>query len=87
MTPTKERSIEHGYKPVLLREEIKLSLQQLRRELANRDLNQERRLISAAVELVISRPDLHEDWLRLVPDVVRRDLESQHHAEKQARAA
>jgi hypothetical protein len=87
MTPTKEKTIEHGYKPVLLREEIKLSLQQLRRELTNRDLNQERRLISAAVELIISRPDLHEDWLRLIPDVVRRDLESQRQAEMQVRAA
>ncbi len=65
---------------MLLREETKVSLQQFRRELSNRDLNQERRLITAAVELVLDRPDLHESWLRRIHDVVKRDLDSQQMA-------
>lgn len=77
---TTEKTHEPGYRPVLLREETKLSLQQFRRALANRDLNQERRLITAAVELCMAKTELHSEWLDLVPSVVNRDIESQRAA-------
>ena len=45
-----ERDWEPGYKAVLIREETKQRLQQLRKALPDRDLNQERRLATAAVD-------------------------------------
>ncbi len=66
---------EPGYKAVLVREETKLELQAFRRALNDRDLNQERRLVTAAIEIVMARPELREALLKQVRDVVRRDLD------------
>ena len=54
---TKEQ--EPGYRAVLVREETKKALQAFRAALPGRDLAQERRLATAAVQLVLQRPDLH----------------------------
>ena len=74
-TPTKAYTYEPGYKAVLVREETKLELQAFRRALDDRDLNQERRLVTAAIEVVMARPELREALLKQVRDVVRRDLD------------
>jgi len=65
---------EIGYRAVLLREETKERLREFRCGLPERDLNQERRLVTAAIELVISTPSLHKAWLDGVVEVVRKDL-------------
>lgn len=65
---------EPGYRAVLVREETKAQLQELRHTMPDRDINQERRLVSAAIEIMIERKDLHADWLQRVGDVVRRDI-------------
>lgn len=62
-------SQEKGYRAVLLWEQTKTALQDVRRELANREMFQERRLVTAAVELVLERPDLRKEWLARVPDI------------------
>ena len=38
-------------------------------------LPQERRLVTAALELVLDSPELHKQWLSRVNDVVRRDID------------
>ena len=72
---TKAYTHEPGYKAVLVREETKFELQAFRRALNDRDLNQERRLVTAAIEIVMARPELREALLKQVQDVVRRDLD------------
>ena len=70
---------EPGYRAVLVREETKKALQQFRAGLPGRDLAQERRLATAAVQLVLQRPDLHAQWLEQVREVVRIDLQTTPH--------
>lgn len=65
---------ERDYKPVLVRIETKQRLRTFRRALAERDLNQERRLVTAAVETMLEHPELRAEWLARVHDVVRADL-------------
>lgn len=70
------REQEPGYRAVLVREETKKALQAFRAALPGRDLAQERRLATAAVQLVLQRPDLHAEWLEQVREVVRIDLQT-----------
>jgi hypothetical protein len=65
---------EPGYAPVLIREETKQALAALRRRLADRDLNQERRLVTACVAYVLREQTRTAEMLALVNDVVRLDL-------------
>ncbi len=65
---------EPGYKPVLIREETKQKLQAFRRTVENRDLAQERRLATAALEYCLERPDVMKEVLRLVNQVVLKDI-------------
>jgi len=67
---------EPGYKAVLIREETKQRLQQFRRSLPDRDLNQERRLATAAIEYCLSDPAARVGFLALVKDIVLLDLET-----------
>ena len=46
-------NFEEGYKPVLVREETKEKLRALRMSMSDRDVNLERRLATAAIEIVI----------------------------------
>jgi hypothetical protein len=73
MNPTSHH--ERGYRAVLLQESVKERLQAFRRGLPERDLAQERRLVTAGIELLLSRTELHDEWLRRVSDVVMRDLQ------------
>ena len=67
---------EPGYRAVLVREETKTALQGFRSTLEDRDLNQERRLVTAAIEILLDSPEMHHKWLRRVDDVVRRDIDN-----------
>lgn len=71
------RTYAKDYRSALLRRETKDRLHEFRQGLDNTDLNQERRLITAAVELCMSRADLRADWFRQVADVVQRDIRTQ----------
>jgi hypothetical protein len=74
--PMSERDWEPGYKAVLIREETKQRLQQLRKALPERDLNQERRLATAAIEYCLTDAVARAGFLALVKDIVRLDLET-----------
>lgn len=65
--------LEKGYRPVLLWERTKETLQAIRRGLDDRELFQERRLVTAALELVMERPELRKDWLDKVPEINYRE--------------
>lgn len=71
-------TFELGYKAVLVREETKEGLRQLRASLPERDLYQERRLATAALELAIEDAAKDEQALnRLLMrsrEIVVRDL-------------
>lgn len=71
---------EPGYKAVLLQESTKNRLQAFRRGLSDRDLNQERRLATAAVEMMLDMAEkdsaVRDAWLAQVKIVVRKDLDA-----------
>ncbi len=71
-----ERDWEPGYKSVLIREETKRRLQELRKALPERDLNQERRLATAAIEYCLTDAVARAGFLALVKDIVRLDLDT-----------
>ncbi|WP_126448135.1 hypothetical protein [Sulfuricystis multivorans] len=75
---------EYGYKAVLVREETKKALRDLRSTLPDRDLFQERRLATAALELVIEDAGKSKEALyRLLArtrEVVVRDIHSKTEA-------
>jgi len=79
MTTQNSGNYEHGYRAVLVREDTKKSLREFRASLAERDLFQERRIATAALEMVIedaSRDDQARKRLfAKVKDVVRRDID------------
>ena len=68
---------EEGYKAVLIREEAKERLRDLRLSLSDRDLNLERRLATAAIEMVIddamADPGVKARLEKAVRGVVARD--------------
>ncbi len=75
---------EHGYKAVLVREETKDALRNLRSSLPDRDLFQERRLATAALELIIEDAGKDSEALnRLLArtrEIVVRDVSSRTEA-------
>ncbi|BBN90784.1 hypothetical protein [Azospira sp. I09] len=79
MTTQTSGNYEHGYRAVLVREDTKKSLRKFRADLTERDLFQERRIATAALEIAIedaSRDDqARERLFARVKDVVRRDLD------------
>ena len=80
MTTQTSGNFEHGYKAVLVREETKDQLRDLRSTLPDRDLFQERRLVTAAIELAIEDANNDEQarnrLLGRAREVVVRDLHS-----------
>lgn len=65
---------EPGYKAVLVREETKQRLQQWRKTLTDRDWYQERRLVTAALELCLGDEELQKRMLAIAKDVVLREV-------------
>ena len=78
MTTQTSGNHEHGYKAVLVRKETKDQLREMRSHLPDRDLFQERRLATAAIELAIEDAQNDEQArMRLLGrarEVVVRDL-------------
>ncbi|MEQ1601340.1 MAG: hypothetical protein HOP04_01640 [Methylophilaceae bacterium] len=70
-----KNNIEPGYKAVLVREETKLKLQGFRKTVPDRDLMQERRLATAALEYCLNRPEVMLEVLKLVNEVVMLDIQ------------
>lgn len=66
-----------GYKAVLVREETKHRLKVFRESLVDKDLYQERRIVTAALEYFLSEADAREAVLARVKDVVLLDLGAQ----------
>lgn len=58
------RSMQHGYSAVLLKEVVKKELKKFRKERGLVDSHIERGLVTAAVRLLLSRPELHSQWLQ-----------------------
>lgn len=73
---------EDGYRAVLVREETKNRLRDLRSTLRDRDLYQERRLATAALELAIEDAHLSEEGRNRLLDrarqIVVRDLDGRN---------
>lgn len=57
---------EPGYRPMLVWGTTKIALQEIRQRIGAERYCEERWLITAAAELVLSRPELHEAWLKEV---------------------
>lgn len=76
---------ERGYRAVLVREETKQRLREFRATLSDRDINQERRLATAAIELILDEatitPEIKALWRKRVNEVVRRELSESDAAE------
>ena len=76
-TPSARNNHEEGYRPVLVREETKERLRNLRMSMSDRDVNLERRLATAAIEMVIddaaSDPSILSRLEKIVRGVVARD--------------
>jgi hypothetical protein len=66
-------AMEKGYRAVLVWEETKQALQKFRRALTDRELYQERRLVTAALEIVMQDPALRETWLARVMEINHRE--------------
>ena len=81
-----KRDHEHGYKAVLCREETKDQLRKMRNSLSDRDLFQERRLVTAAIEIMLEDVQSNSQALnRLLSQarkVVEKDLYDQTHKEE-----
>ena len=79
MTTQTSGNYEQGYRAVLVREDTKKNLREFRSGLPERDLFQERRLATAALELAIEDAKNNEQarnrLLNRVRDVVRRELD------------
>ena len=78
MTTQTSGNFEHGYKAVLVREETKIQLRDMRTSLPDKDLFQERRLATAAIELAIEDANADQKardrLLGRAREVVVRDL-------------
>ena len=78
--PQKPRQ-EPGYRAVLCHETTKARLSDVRSQLQDKDLCQERRLVTAALDLVIDKaeadPDFKKKWIAKTHGVVATDMEIQ----------
>ncbi len=77
-TATTSGNHEPGYKAVLVREETKDQLRELRQSLPDRDLCQERRLATAALEMTMEKARVcdatREQLIERTREIVVRDL-------------
>jgi hypothetical protein len=60
----RNRSIQKGYSAVLLKDGVKKELKTFRRDRGLIDSHMERGLVTAAVRLLLSHPELHTQWLQ-----------------------
>jgi hypothetical protein len=69
-----KKVLEPGYEGVLLWGETKARLRQVVRNSPDTRLFLERRLVTAALEWVMSDPLLTKEWFSRVPDIARREI-------------
>jgi len=69
-------NLEPGYKAVLVREETKRKLQELRKSIPDKDLFQERRLATAALEYCLTNEIARQAMLEMACHIVLLDLET-----------
>lgn len=69
-------NLEPGYKAVLVREETKLKLQEFRKDIPEKDLYQERRLATAAIEYCLNDETARRAMLETARRIVLLDLET-----------
>jgi len=74
--PTNANEQVPGYRATLLQRSTKERLQAFRSNLADTELFQERRLATAAIDVLLASPELHGRWITAVANVVQRELES-----------
>jgi len=67
---SKGSKLEKNYRPVLLREEVKAQVKDFQRKQTDREIYQERRLITAAVTIVLEKPELHELLLKKAAELM-----------------
>lgn len=65
---------EPGYRAVLVREEAKRLLQEFRKSIPERDLYQERRLVTAALEFCLTDENARQQMLDRARRIVLLDL-------------
>lgn len=71
----KERVHHNGYSPVLIQTHLKDRLKDFRHDCGlGYDTHIERCLASAAVQMLLDRSDLHDQWLTVLGDVVKQDV-------------
>ena len=71
---SRPRDWHSGYSPVLVRTELKDELRAFRRGRGFHQSHIERCLMSAALEMLLRDPQLHERWLQLLADATRQDV-------------
>ncbi len=64
---------EPGYRPMLVWAHTKIALQEIRQRISTQQPCQERWLITAAAELVLGHPELHEEWLNAMFSMAQRE--------------
>lgn len=58
------KDFHHGYRAVLLREDIKVRLRKFRgQQSVSNDSHIERCMVTAGIELLLNRPELHQAWI------------------------
>ena len=67
---------EPGYRPMLVWAHTKIALQEIRQKLSDSHSCQERWLITAAAELVLSHPELHQEWINAALQLDERENHS-----------
>lgn len=60
----RSRVIQKGYSAVLLKDTVKKDLKAFRRDRGMVDSHMERGLVTAAVRILLSHPELHNKWLQ-----------------------
>jgi len=67
---SKGSKLEKNYRPVLLREETKAQIKDFMRKQSDREIYQERRLVTAAVNIVLETPELHALLLKRAAELM-----------------
>lgn len=61
---SRNRAMQKGYSAVLLKDAVKKELKTFRKDRGLIDSHMERGLVTAAVRLLLSHPELHTQWLQ-----------------------
>ena len=71
----KDKIHHHGYSPVLVRTELKDMLREYRHQNGfGYDTHIERCLVSAALDMLLANPSLHDQWLTYLAEATGKDV-------------